>query len=397
MMAEDVQHMTNNISEICRFEKLPFVFGTANTPDNQGLPIRLPFTLGRELRTGRLVQMRDEAVITALELAYSKGSLISGFMDDNGIGRQYADDFIGFLRKTTGDAKLGSSRILEIGCGTGYLLSRLKSMGSDVLGIEPGPQGQAGKERYGIDIIQDYFPPQIALKGKFDIIIQYAVLEHLEDPLAFLDQISKYLSNDGFLVLSVPACDTYIERGDISMLLHEHFSYFTKYTLESTLNAAEYETCCIEEAGFGGAWYAVTRPASFHPRPLAPPDDQINSFAEKVAINRQLFEDFLSERTKDGMSLGIYCPGRIVNFLSTASAEQACRSMKIRFFDDNCLMHGQFYPGLPYHIESRNDLMNNPVTTLLIASWTFGAHLANDLKSLSLQSEIVTFSDLFRS
>lgn len=64
-------------------------------------------------------------------------------MDDNGIGKLYADDFIKYIHE---EENIAGKKILEIGCGTGYLLYELQKEGAEVLGIEPGTYGIKGRQ-----------------------------------------------------------------------------------------------------------------------------------------------------------------------------------------------------------------------------------------------------------
>jgi hypothetical protein len=103
------------------FKELPFYFTTSPVPSNRNLPNALPFSIGYDERTGRIVQCPNRLVSETLEKAYKEGSLVTGYMDEDGIGRNYADDFLDFIISEIGSETLCTSRILEIGCGTGYL------------------------------------------------------------------------------------------------------------------------------------------------------------------------------------------------------------------------------------------------------------------------------------
>ena len=159
---------------------LPFVWGPLAAPTNaHGLPTSLPFALEISPDTGALVQSPNEKVSGALSRAYSEGSLMVGLMDEEGIGREYAEDFLRFLTSHVPRGALSGMRVLEIGCGTGYLLHRLRLLGADVWGVEPGAHGQAGARKYELPVVRDFFPSN-EIRGTFDLVIMYAVLEHLE-------------------------------------------------------------------------------------------------------------------------------------------------------------------------------------------------------------------------
>jgi len=207
---------------------LPFVWSPLKVPTNGGdLPDRLPFSLGVEPTTGCVIQLSDEEVKSALSKAYLKGSVLSGLMDDEGIGRVYAEDFLMFIEKSVPNNKLANTKVLEIGFGNGYLLKCLYEKGAEVLRIEPGNHGQNGAERWQVPIIQDSFPSK-SVSEKFDLVIAFAVLEHFENPVKFLSLIMASLSDDGIVIMAVPDEGPYIDSGDASTLFHEHWSYFAK-------------------------------------------------------------------------------------------------------------------------------------------------------------------------
>ena len=117
------------MSNIWRLGDLPFVINANPTPSNHPLPDVLPFSVTFDRKTGLIRQAKDELVEKMLAKAYEEGSMLSGFMDESGLGRKYADDFLRFMGDVLGEERLGRSKVLEIGCGTGYMLSRLQALG----------------------------------------------------------------------------------------------------------------------------------------------------------------------------------------------------------------------------------------------------------------------------
>lgn len=122
---------------------------------------------------------------------------------------------------------LKNKKILEIGCGSGFLLKLFKQKGSTVLGIEPS---KVEKEK-NIKILKTFFS-EIKFKNKFDIITSNAVLEHEFEPNKFLKKSYDNLSPGGMNFVCVPDYTKLIKNGDPILINHEHISYFTKTSLK---------------------------------------------------------------------------------------------------------------------------------------------------------------------
>lgn len=378
-------------------DALPFIWGAQNTPHNQhGVPDELPFVLSYDPSTGRVIQEKNAQVAECLGLVYEKGSILGSNVDDEGFGRRYADDFLGFIShwlERTGDGTCES--VLEIGCGNGYLLERLSPFCGTVLGIEPGPQGQEGAKRFGLEIIRDFFPSPLIEGRRFSAIILTSVLEHVEDPVALAASLKDYLELGGRIFVSVPDEGPYIDSNDVSTLFHEHWSYFDCRTLLSTMALGGLVAERCEGSNYGGSIYAELRPgedrieidrASIETA-ISKATDYINKSRES---SFRLCEE-CANRLSGGRSLGIYVPSRFVN------AMRICQFPfdGIRFFDDDLSLAGTFYPGIPIAVESRQSLIDRPVDTVLIMSRTFGPTLKEELrKRLPATTEIVLVSDL---
>ncbi|CAM3811140.1 class I SAM-dependent methyltransferase [Parendozoicomonas haliclonae] len=127
-------------------------------------------------------------------------------------------------------ADLWSGRLLDVGAGGGeftYLASR---MGYTATGVEPN-KGYSGyaKETYGCDIRTGYLQD---IKGRYDIITLFHVLEHLRDPVAAFAHLHSLLNPQGHLLVEVP----WIETKDASpnnIFFRAHLYYFSIETLKA--------------------------------------------------------------------------------------------------------------------------------------------------------------------
>ena len=93
-------------------------------------------------------------------------------------------------------------RLLDVGCGSGLFLARMRALGWQVCGVEPDSEAaRIGRERYGLDIrstVED-------LESEwFDAVTLHHVIEHLPDPLAVLTKVRRRLRPEGRLVVVTP-------------------------------------------------------------------------------------------------------------------------------------------------------------------------------------------------
>lgn len=89
---------------------------------------------------------------------------------------------------------------LDIGCGCGYLL---KAVGAN---IKVGIESDTGYVKVGsVAVFKDM--SQVP-RMPFDLITAIHVLEHVPRPLDFLENMTKYLSKRGHIVIEVPSWKT---------------------------------------------------------------------------------------------------------------------------------------------------------------------------------------------
>ena len=374
---------------------LPFIFRPLDTPANPaGLPNALPLTISIDPESGLLRQSKDRTVADAVERAYATGSEIPGLMEAQGIGKEYADDFLALLAGATKGASLEGKTVLEIGCGTGYLLSRLQQLGARVQGIEPGSHGQRGAAQYGVPVVRGSFP-SAEVQGSFDLVVLYLVLEHFPEPAALLTAVRARVARGGQVVLVVPDAEPFLEEGDASILFHEHSSYFTAATLAATLRKSGADTLRISRSGLSRLLFATiafdrggTDEGPLD-RPLADSLVLAHRFRTTVARTTARLAAYLAEARALGQPVAVYVPGRFVNYVALGDLPVD----GLRFFDDSPSMQGRYFPGLAIPVESMGELVARPCSRVLIMSASFGDRIRARLTPLLPAGTAITTID----
>jgi SAM-dependent methyltransferase len=118
----------------------------------------------------------------------------------------------------------GDAAILDVGCGDGLLFDRLAPFGQ-VEGVEADPltvtPDGAWRDRIHIGMFDATFQPE----RRYALILMLDVLEHLPDPAGALRHASSLLTDDGVLLITVPAFRSLWTSHDD---LNHHFTRYTK-------------------------------------------------------------------------------------------------------------------------------------------------------------------------
>ncbi len=128
-------------------------------------------------------------------------------------------------------------QILDIGCGDGLLFPVLQQYGT-VYGIEPDPATLAEDSPHRERIHLGYFDASYRTDKRFDLIVMLDVLEHIEDADAALARAVDLLTDDGRLIITVPAFRTLWTAHDD---LNHHFTRYTKSTFQALANRSQFQ------------------------------------------------------------------------------------------------------------------------------------------------------------
>ena len=114
---------------------------------------------------------------------------------------------IKYIKEVLNRKKLNNIKILDIGCGGGLITEEVSRLGANVTGIDFVKQNIeiakicAKKNNLKINFILKDFEKE-KISSKFDVIIIFEVLEHLNDWKAFIKKIRSNLRKNGVLIIS---------------------------------------------------------------------------------------------------------------------------------------------------------------------------------------------------
>ncbi len=134
-----------------------------------------------------------------------------------------------------------TSRILEIGCANGRLLSYLREAGyTDLNGIDPSPGcARAARLVYDLSVETGTVFGIRNPDNLYDVVMTLGVLEHIRDVKAAVQNIRGVTSRDGQVLVAVPDASNLIAAQDAPFqdFSTEHVNFFSPRSLEYLMEA----------------------------------------------------------------------------------------------------------------------------------------------------------------
>jgi len=158
------------------------------------LPDKIHYQLVKCNKCG-LVRSTPTVDIKYLNLLYKK-SLLTYDDEINNLTTTYINSIKSILKKLPKDAK-----ILEIGCGNGFVLKAVYDLGyKNVFGIEPSTDAY-NKLNLKIkkNVKNNILKPGLLNKEIFDFIFFFQTLDHIPDPNKFLKECHNLLKINGHI------------------------------------------------------------------------------------------------------------------------------------------------------------------------------------------------------
>jgi 2-polyprenyl-3-methyl-5-hydroxy-6-metoxy-1,4-benzoquinol methylase len=166
------------------------------------------------------------------------------------------------------------ARILDVGCGNGYVAASLAEMGHNVTAVDASPSGiDIARSAYpGVKFeVRSIYDDELIVvmgKGNVDCVISLEVVEHLFFPGKLFEQSFRLLKNGGHLIVSTPY-HGYLKNLAISLVngWDRHFSvewdgghikFFSKKALTQMACSAGFRNPRFQGVGrLPGLWKSI--------------------------------------------------------------------------------------------------------------------------------------------
>lgn len=144
-----------------------------------------------------------------------------------------------------GSGTPGRSRLLDVGCGKGDLMIRMRQQGWNVEGLEVDADAfEYGRSINGLTVHLGSLESIQFPDHTFDVITSNHVIEHVHDPIALIRECLRVLKPGGQLILATPNIESFghqvFERNWSHLDPPRHLQLFTMKSLRE----------CAARAGF---------------------------------------------------------------------------------------------------------------------------------------------------
>lgn len=374
-------------------QKLPLYWRFIEEPlEHMKIPSNIDFTFEIDKSLDLMIEKKTPDLISVLNDIYNEDANIGYMIDGHNLADSYGKDYMNFLNDEF--KEFDAKKIVDVGCGGCKVLEILKSMGADVLGVDPSPVALKASKQKKIPIINSFLEKETLKNFNADIILQMDVLEHVFDPIEILKSEREGISNSGKIVINVPNCEFSIESGDISMAIPQHVNMFTRHSLSRVVEEAGLFIENMQLSKYGSAIYCVAGKnkmrSKYSSNKFGFQKKWNDSFFEKANNRINKFKLFSEQNLSD--DLGYFIFQRALPYICMTNINLFGK----RFFDNNVLWHNKFLDGIPVSIENQEDFLKNPTKDLLIFSNTFGEIIKKELKDKIFNTNIFLQSDVFK-
>ena len=149
---------------------------------------------------------------------------------------------------------IASGRLLDVGCATGALLATVRSKGWSVAGVELcGPSAEYARTARSLDVRSATLESAAFPDGGFDVVHASHLIEHLNDPRAFVREAKRILKKNGTLLISTPNSDGFQAKlfgSAWRSAIFDHLYLFSRKTLTELLRREGF--LVVRTATWGG-------------------------------------------------------------------------------------------------------------------------------------------------
>lgn len=321
---------------------------------------------------------------------------------------EFANVFCNELLKRADSPK--DTYVLEIASNDGTFLKPFRSLGFEVLGIDPAKNIAEMANRDGIPTEALFWGADTARdvvrkRGTSKIVFARNVLPHVSDQRDFVEGLSIALAPDGVIAIEVHYAAVILQELHYDSIYHEHHCYFSLKSLEHLLNEYGLFLFDIAKSPISGGSIivyakkvkapdqtALTRYRAEEEKSGVNTLEMWQEFGKRAHVHRTNFQSLLQECASAGVTLGYGASARASTLLNFCNVSNR---LLPAIADKNPLKQGLCTAGTHIPIVTIDALLEQHPKTIAVLAWNFKDEIVDELRSLGYRGKfLLPFPDL---
>jgi SAM-dependent methyltransferase len=315
----------------------------------------------------------------------------------------YSDSWLAHAKRYTDlmVSRFGLGRdsfVVELASNDGYLLQYFVEKGIPVLGVEPAANVARVAVEKNVPTLVKFFGVRTAremvAKGQVaDLLLGNNVLAQVPDLNDFVAGMKLILKPRGVITMEFPHLLRLMRENQFDTIYHEHFSYFSLFTVEKIFAVHSLTVFDAEELEtHGGSLRIYVRHTDDASKPLSSRVHELRSreksegltclegyvaFAEQVHETKRKLLEFLIQARRRGKSIvGYGAPGKGNTLLNYCGIRTDFLSYTV---DRNPYKHRKFLPGTHIPIYPPERIRETRPDYVLILPWNLKKEIMGQL------------------
>lgn len=287
------------------------------------------------------------------------------------------------------------SKVLDIGCNDGSMLSRFKAKGALSVGIDPAVNAINMAREKGLEVINDFFDGQLALSldkqyGKFDLITITHTLANIVDLHDFMYGVKKLLNKRGVVVIEVGSLVQMVKKGQFDAIYHEHYCYFSLPTISLLLKTHGLEIFKAEINSCHGGSIRVFATHRQHVSNTLQFGRELTKqeyayFVKTTKEFKKRLTNFFEKQNK-GKTCGFGAPAKGVALLNFCQLGKETIPFIV---DSTPQKQGKLLPGMHIPIYPENYLQDKNFNNFFLLAWNYKDEIFKKIHKYSSSARVI--------
>jgi SAM-dependent methyltransferase len=293
--------------------------------------------------------------------------------------------------------QLRGKDVIEIGSGKGEFLALLCDLGGNRgIGFDPSYEPSVDEEGRDIPVkfIRDLYSERYA-EYKADFICSRQTLEHIHEPVKFLDMIRNAIGEERKTIVffEVPNVSFILKDLSIWDIIYEHYSYFSRSSLEYLFLHCNFKVCDLIDT-YGGQFLCIE----------ALPDERsekstvsylkqkeklavdLHSFIDEYRNKVTIWQSKLEEIRRNNQRAVVWGAGsKGVTFLNILDSREVLKYV----VDINPRKTGKYIPGSAQQVVSPEFLRDYRPDLIIVMNRIYRQEIIQKVADFNIKTEFI--------